>query len=142
MVKQGETVVKGGAGLSQIVSGMLAKAQQDSDMMRVTCLSEKLTQIDGNLRTAQRRLRALRKATEPSLREHEHTMLEVLGQKLAVLERESNQCVGQDLYETGDTETEMEIDSNMLPFEDDPSTPPSVLPHTLPTLPPAVSGLR
>jgi hypothetical protein len=142
MVTQGEGVVESGATLSTTVSGLVREATDDNDMMKVTCLNDKLTQIDGNLNTAQQHLAALRKATDAGVRAHEHTMIMVIGQKLEVLGQEAGQCVGQDLYETGETDVDTIIDESMLPFEDDPSVPPMVLPPSLPTLPPAISGMR
>src|SRR5689334_17824855 len=56
MVKQGYKVVIGGAELSQTVSAHLRKATEDADMMRVTCLNDKLTQINGNVKTARTHL--------------------------------------------------------------------------------------
>jgi hypothetical protein len=142
MVAQGEGVVESGAALSETVLGLIREATEDGDVMKVTCLNDKQTQIDGNLRTAQQHLVALRKATDPGVRAHEHTMLMVVGQKLDVLGQEAGQCVGQDLYETGQTNVDTIIDEDMLPFEDDPSVPPMVLPPSLPTLPPPESGMR
>jgi len=142
MISQGDTVVASGSKLSQTVSGLLRQATEDADMMRVTCLNDKLTQIDGNLRTAMQHVRSLRQATDAGVRQHEHTMVMVVGQKLDVLGQQASQCVGQDLFATGDTTVDTDIDPDMLPFENNPSFPPTILPPTLPTLPPAVSGTR
>jgi len=142
MVAQGEGIVQNGTALSQTVGGLVREATEDADMMKVTCLNDKLTQIDGNLRTAQQHLEGLRKAADAGVRAHEHTMIMVVGQKLDVLGQEAGQCVGKDLYETGTTTVDTVIDTDMLPFEDDPSVPPTILPPSLPTLPPAISGMR
>jgi TolA-binding protein len=142
MVSQGDGVVTNGTALSQTVSGLIREATEDSDMMKVTCLNDKLTQIDGNLRTAQQHLQALRKATDAGVRSHEHTMIMVVGQKLDVLGQEAGQCVGKDLYETGTTTVDTVIDTDMLPFEDNPSVVPTILPPSLPTIPPAISEIR
>jgi hypothetical protein len=142
MVAQGEGVVTNGTALSQTVAGLIREATEDADMMKVTCLNDKATQIDGNLRTAQQHLTALRKTTDAGVRSHEHTMIMVVGQKLDVLGQEAGQCVGKDLYETGTTTVDTVIDTDMLPFEDNPSVVPTVLPPSLPTLPPAISEIR
>jgi hypothetical protein len=142
MVEQGEGVVEKGGTLSQTVSGLLREATEEADMMKVTCLNDKLTQIDGNLRAAQQHLRQLRGAEDAGVREHEHTMIMVLGGKLDVLGQEASQCVGQDLYSTGETTVETELDTDMLPFENDPSIPPTILAPSLPTLPPAITEMR
>jgi len=142
MVAQGEGVVESGAALSTTVSGLVREATEDGDVMKVTCLNDKQTEIDGNLSTAQQHLKALRGTSDPGVRAHEHTMLMVIGQKLDTLGQEAGQCVGQDLYETGETAVDTIIDEDMLPFEDEPSVPPMVLPPSLPTLPPPESGMR
>jgi signal transduction histidine kinase len=135
-----ETIVERGANLSQRVSQMLDEARRESDIIRITCLNDKLTQVNANLRTAQSRLTSLQKALDSEQRNHELTVLSVLGQKLQVLDQESNQCVGQDLYETGPTKITTEIDTSYLPFEADPSTPAPVLPPTLLDAPPSASS--
>lgn len=142
MIAQGEGVVESATALSATVSGLIREATDDGDMMKVTCLTDKLTQIDGNLTTAQEHLKALREASDAGVRSHEHTMIMVVGQKLDVLGQEAGQCVGQDLYETGETTVDTIIDESMLPFEDDPTVPPTILPPSLPTLPPPESGMR
>ena len=141
MVAQGEGVVENGAALSATVAGLIREATDEGDMMKVTCLNDKATQIDGNLRTAQQHLVALRKASDAGVRSHEHTMIMVVGQKLDVLGQEAGQCVGQDLYETGETTVDTIIDEDMLPFEDDPSVPPMILPPSLPTFSPPESAV-
>jgi hypothetical protein len=135
-----EGIVQRGNVLSQRVSQMLDEARRETDMIRVTCLNDKLTQVNANLRTAQSRLAALQKAPDKEQRDHEYTVLSVLGQKLQVLDQEANQCVGQDLYETGPTKIVTEIDTSLMPFEDDPRTPPIMLPPSLFEAPPNASS--
>jgi hypothetical protein len=107
---------------------MLDDARRDADVIRVTCLNDKLTQINANLRTAQVRYASLGRTVDADQRKHEQTVLAVLGQKLAVLDQEANQCIGQDLYETGPTKIITEIDTSVLPFETDPSNPQIAVP--------------
>ena len=102
-------------------------------MIRVTCLNDKLTQINANLRTAQGRFTNLQRTVDTDQRNHELTVLTVLGQKLQVLDQESNQCIGQDLYETGPTKIITEIDTRALPYESDPTNPQIQTP-TAPTM--------
>lgn len=142
MVAQGEGIVTNGAALSETVNGLIREATEDADMMKVTCLTDKLTQIDGNLRTAQQHLGALRQATDAGVRSHELTMLTVINEKLDVLGQQAGQCVGKDLYETGTTTVDTLIDTDMLPFEENASVVPTILPPSLPTLPPPVSQIR
>lgn len=127
-----DAIVMRATGLSQRVAEMLDDARRDADIIRVTCLNDKLTQINGNMRTAQSRYAALQRTVDAEQRKHELTVLRVLQQKLQVLDQEANQCVGQDLYETGPTKITTEIDTSLLPFETNPSTPQIITP-TAPT---------
>src|SRR5262249_52440531 len=100
---EAQQIEQRGSVLSRNVAKMLDTARLDKDMVRVTCLDDKLTQLNATLRTIHQRQRFLSDATstgDANQRNHEYTVLTVLGQKLTVLQRESNQCVGQDLYET------------------------------------------
>jgi len=116
-------IVTEATNLAQRVTQMLDDARREADVIRVTCLNEKLTQINASLRTAQGRLTTLQRTVDVEQRKHELTVLTVIGQKLQLLDQESNQCVGQDMYETGPTKITTEIDTALLPFEDDPTTP-------------------
>jgi hypothetical protein len=128
-----DAIVNRGSTLSQRVSQMLDDARREADVIRVTCLNDKLTQINANLRTAQSRYSNLQRTIDSDQRNHELTVLSVLGQKLQVLDQEANQCVGQDLYETGPTKIVTEIDTTVLPFEADPTNPQIQTP-TAPTM--------
>jgi hypothetical protein len=128
LVAQGEEVVRHGTSVSQGVRTMLEESHKESDIIRITCLDDKLTQINVNLRSAETRLDALRKAVDPDLRVHEYTVLTVLGQKLQVLDQEAHQCVGQAMYETGATKVTTVIDTSKLPAEDNPSSFPIISP--------------
>lgn len=121
---------------------MMEEARKQADIIRVTCLDDKLTQINANVRTAEARLKALKAAVDPGRKQHEHTVLSVVGQKLQVLHREAQQCVGQQMFETGRTKVVTEIDAELLPFETNPSNPPIVLPPGYPTIPKPASGIR
>jgi hypothetical protein len=142
LVAQGNVILQRGSATSQSVRKMLDNARKEADIIKITCLDDKLTRIDVNLRTAESRLDALKKAVDPDRRTHEFTVLTVVGQKLEVLDQEAHQCVGQAMYETGATKVVTEIDTGMLPFEEDPSNPPAILPPSLPAVPPAASLLR
>jgi hypothetical protein len=102
-------------------------------------LNDKLAQVNANLNTAQTRLTAFQKATDGDQRNHEFTVLSVLGQKFQALEQATNGCVGQDLYDTGPTKVTTEIDTSTQPFEDNPGTPPATLPPIMIIIPPDAS---
>jgi len=137
--EEARQIVERGNNVSRQVASMLDEARQERDIIRVTCLNDKLTQINANLRTATTRAEALDDAVEAQdspRRNHEFTVLTVIAQKIQTLEREAQQCIGEDIFETGATTVETEID------DDDPVDPdelPDVPPVPVPILPPPVS---
>lgn len=136
--QEAQEIVEKGNNVSRQVASMLDEARQERDIIRVTCLNDKLTQINANLRTATTRAEALDDAVEAQdapRRNHEFTVLTVIAQKLQTLEREAQQCIGEDIFETGATTVETEID-------DDTPVDPDELPDQpvpVPVLPPPVS---
>jgi hypothetical protein len=137
--EEAQQIVERGNSVSRQVSSMLDEARQERDIIRVTCLNDKLTQINANLRTATTRAEALDDAVEAQdapRRNHEFTVLTVIAQKLQTLEREAQQCIGEDIFETGATTVETEID-------DDTPVDPDELPDepapVVPLIPPPVS---
>lgn len=137
-ILEGKKIVMQGDRLSRRVSLMLDDARRDADLIRITCLNEKLTQINANLRNAQKRLEALTGAVDADRRNHEYTVLTVLGQKFQTLDQESNRCVGQDIFETGATRVETDIDTSVVSNENPNEIPPVLTPA--PQIPPPASG--
>lgn len=136
------SAVQRGSVLAQRISAMLEEARREADIIRVTCLNDKLTQVNANMRTAQTRMTAFETAADPETRNHEATVLGVLGQKFTILDQEANRCVGQDVYDTGSTKVQTEIDTAKLPFEEDVATPTPPPPAAVPDLPPFSSGTK
>jgi len=122
-----QAVISQGTTLSQRVGHMLDEARREGDVIRANCLNDKLTEINAALRTAQDRVTKLGKATDADSRNYESTLLGLLGRMLQTLDQLVNQCVGEDLYEFGTTKVVTEIDTDLLPFVDDPGTPPTML---------------
>ncbi len=142
-IEMGQQVIKQGRQLSRNVAQLLNQARQDKDVIQSTCLDDKLTQANVSTRNAEQRLEALHQAiqTKDADRQaHEATVLSVLGRKLSVLEQESGQCVGQDLYETGETKVTTTIDPK-TPKEKAANPPLPDMP-SLPVVPPPVSPVR
>lgn len=141
---EAEKVDKKANQISRRIQAMLAQARRDKDIIRVTCLNDKLTQVDANLRTLQERIGNLQAAVQSSdtdRRDHEYTVITVLAQKFTVLEQEANQCVGQDIFETGATRVVTQISPttpeenpnqlNKTPgMEEIPFIPPPISPTT------------
>lgn len=122
-----------GTDLSRRVSAMLDEARQESDIIRVTCVNDKLTQVNANLRTLEQRVEAFDDAIEAmdnSRRNHEFTVIIVLGQKFVVLDREASQCIGQDIFNTGATTVRTEIEPG-TPTDD----PTLIIPAGTPVVP-------
>lgn len=126
--------------ISRRVQQMLDEARRERDIMRVTCLNDKLTQVNANLRTADARGDSLREAVQMNddgRRNHEFTVLTVLSQKFRTLEQEANQCIGQDIFETGTTRVETSIDPAAP--EEDATAVPSFPEVPVPFIPPPAS---
>lgn len=129
-----------GTQISRRVLGMLDEARRERDIIRVTCLNDKLTQINAHRRTLEDRLESLQEASnlgDESRRNHEFTVITVIGQHFRTLEQEAASCIGQDIFETGTTRVVTQID---------PSTPQESLviqeppEPQIPFIPPPASG--
>ncbi|HKO92225.1 MAG TPA: hypothetical protein VJU61_13770 [Polyangiaceae bacterium] len=101
---------------SQSITRQLQAARKDRDVVRVLCLTDKLSQVDVALSSAQDRAGALRTAVERADADrsrHEYTVLEVLNDRVRVLVNESNQCVGEETGFIGDAEVSVSVDPNL-----------------------------
>jgi hypothetical protein len=137
---ESQRIQERGSTLSRRVAGMLDEARRENDVIRVTCLDDKLTQINAHLRTLGSRLESLQEASQlgdEGRRNHEFTVITVLGQNLTELDRAANECIGQDLFETGTTRVTTTIDPS-VPNED-PSVIPVPVAPTVPFIPPPAS---
>lgn len=139
-VAEAQATEERGTQISRRVLNMLDEARRERDIIRVTCLNDKLTQINAHLRTLQQRRENLQEAVDTgdeSRRNHEYTVITVLGQHFRTLEQEAAACIGQDIFETGTTRVVTTIDPS-TPEEDlviqDPGLP------EVPFIPPPESG--
>jgi hypothetical protein len=138
-LEEAQRIEERGTQISRRVLAMLDEARRERDIIRVTCLNDKLTQINAHRRTLESRLRNLQEANatgDSERRNHEFTVITVLGQHFRTLEQEANACIGQDIFETGTTRVVTDID---------PSTPEEDLivlpvdPPEVPFIPPPAS---
>ena len=109
-----------GTNISRRVLSMLDEARRERDIIRVTCLNDKLTQINARIRQLQSRKENLQEAVnigDGERRNHEFTVITVIGQAFRTLEQEANACIGQDIFETGTTRVVTDIDPS-TPEED------------------------
>lgn len=141
--QQAETTRIGerGTQISSRVLAMLDEARRERDIIRVTCLNDKLTQINAHLRTLETRTSNLNEAItngDSERRNHEFTVITVLGQHFRTLEGEANACIGQDIFETGTTRVVTTIDPS-TPDEDLVVTDPG--PEGIPFIPPPDSPM-
>jgi hypothetical protein len=119
--------------LATRVSSMLDAARLEKDVMKATCLNNKLTEVDVAGNQIQEQANAFQKLPPGNGSERNHVtgMISLLADKLDKFNAEANQCVGEDLYRVGPTTVTTEINTALMPFETDPTTPPTMLPPTL-----------
>lgn len=117
---------------------MVIDAKNDNDIIRATCVDDKVAQCDANLQNLNSRVKALEDAKDSSQRAHEMTVIETLRDKFVKLRAAGNQCIGQDIFDTGDTTVRPTID----PFSPDENAalPPPIPAWPVPYIPPPVSG--
>ncbi|MEM8608997.1 MAG: hypothetical protein AAGF92_17970 [Myxococcota bacterium] len=121
----------------------LQSANREKDIIRATCLDDKLAQCAANLQNMKRRQSALNDAiqrNDTGSRNHEFAVIGVLSQKFKVLQQAANQCVGQDLFDTGDTKVRQEVD--LYAPDGDPAVTTPVIVPPIPYIPPPVSGVN
>jgi len=122
----------------------LQGARKEKDIIRATCLEDKLSQCDVNLQNMKRRQAALDQAIaegDSGLGNHEFTVIGVLSQKFSMLNQAANQCVGQDLFDTGETQVKEQVD--LFVPDEDPAVVTNVPPDwPIPFIPPPVSGVN
>ena len=124
-------------------SQALQSAKRDSDIIRATCLDDKLSQCNANLQNMKRRQAALDEAIadgDSGRANHESTVIGVMSQKFKALAQAANQCVGQDLFDTGDTQSRSEVD--LFAPDQSPAVVNSVPNWPIPYIPPPVSGVN
>jgi hypothetical protein len=123
-------------------SQALQSAKRDSDIIRATCVEDKLDQCTASLQNIKRRQAALNEAIsarDPGSSNHEFTVIGVLSQKFKALAQAANQCVGQDLFDTGETQVKEEVD--LFAPDENPAVPHTLPDWPIPFIPPPVSGV-
>jgi hypothetical protein len=141
-VKNAEAVVASATASCAAQAQALRSAKRDLDVIRATCLDDKLSQCNANLQSLKRRQAALDQAIaegDAGRAGHEHTVIGVLSQKLKMLMQAANQCVGQDLFDTGEMQVREEVD--LFAPDEDPAVITAVPDWPIPYIPPPVSGI-
>lgn len=137
-----EAAVAEASATCQAQAQALQRAKSEKDIIRATCLDDKLAQCNANLQNLKRRQTALNgaiQANDVGNRNHEFTVIGVLSQKFKMLQQAANQCVGQDLFDTGDTKVRQEVD--LFAPDADPAVVVPVPEPPIPYIPPPVSGV-
>ena len=122
----------------------LEAAREQNDIILATCLDDKLSQCNANLQSLKRRQAALQEAAlqkDTSRRSHEFTVIGVLDQKIQVLDLAASRCIGQDIFETGETQVRPDVDP-YAPDEDATVITAPIPPETIPYIPPPVSAIN
>jgi hypothetical protein len=123
-------------------SQALKSAKRESDIIRATCLKDKLDQCNASLQSMKRRQAALDQAIaagDSGSGNHEFTVIGVLSQKSKALAQAANQCVGQDLFDTGETQVRKDVD--LFVPDENPAVTSPVMDWPIPFIPPPVSGV-
>ena len=113
------------------VLGKLEEARTTKDVVKLTCVNEKLTQIKGLLRiseTADVNLQESVAKKETATAEHEFTKVSIAGNKVQQLRAEAEQCMGQLAFRV-DENLNIEVETPEYLPKGDPTLLP--LPMTL-----------
>ena len=141
--KTAESAVAKASASCEAQAQALKNAKGEKDIIRATCLDDKLAQCNANLQNMKRRQAALDESVaegDTGRSNHEFTVIGVLSQKFKMLAQAANQCVGQDLFDTGDTQVREEVD--LFAPDEDPAVVPIVPDWPVPYIPPPVSGVN
>ena len=140
-LSQAEQILTRARELRETLISRIDAANGRSDIVMVDCLTPLLTQIEGNLVSAEQRLRSLRLVSESGDQaaiSHEGTMLSVLGQRFQLIESDMNQCLGDTDITAGDDTVTVEV-TVTLPDEDVSAPIPAPPAPPVPFIPPPLS---
>ena len=113
--------------VSYRVQGMLDQARKEKDILRITCINDKLTQIHVNLRGIEERLLSLRASVnggDSASANQQFAILKIYISRIQGLRGEAENCIGEVDVVLGQTETLLEIsdDITLNTPEDSPAT--------------------
>jgi hypothetical protein len=111
------------------VQQLQTKAKKDKDMVKLNCVNDKLTQLQGHMKVTDQSMSSLTldiAKSDDAARQHEFTRLTILYQKVVTLGTEAEQCIGEDVSYVGATRVDVEIDPS-IPATD-PTDPPLPVP--------------
>jgi hypothetical protein len=111
---------------------LLDQAKDDKDLVKLNCVTERLTQVRGLLKVSEGAEAELKDAIarkEDDAAEHEFTKVALAGRKVAALREDAEQCIGQ-LAFFNDEKTQVDVEV------------PAGLPKSDPTWVPAPPGIE
>jgi hypothetical protein len=111
------------------ISKLVETARKHGDVVKLNCLNDKFTQVQGHLTVTDQSMKALNGAVarnDDGARVHEFTRIVILHQKVSVLRTEAENCIGEDISYVGAGVNEVEIDPNIPTL--DPTEPQLPLP--------------
>jgi hypothetical protein len=103
-------------GIATRIQGLLAQARRERDLIKITCLNDKLTQINVSIRSFEDRLAQHEEAVRSNTgdrRDHHYRIMVILAQRARALRSEAEACVGESDVVFGETEVETEIDPSI-----------------------------
>ncbi|MBI2391151.1 MAG: hypothetical protein HYV09_16290 [Deltaproteobacteria bacterium] len=112
------------------VRHLLDEARRAKDVVKTTCLSDKLAQIEVALKSARDRTASLKAAIargDTDVRNHEFSVMNVLRQRAEQLDAEANQCIGEELGFPGETRSTFTIDPNIAPIDPGAGSDPGIV---------------
>lgn len=118
----------------------LEEARNTKDVVKLTCVNEKLTQIKGLLRISEQSDVALQEAIarrESQSADHEFTKVTIARSKVDQLRAEAEQCMGQLAFRADENAT-IEVETPDYLPKGDPSIVPT-FPRTIDSRPPPAS---
>ena len=105
------------------VRHLLDEARRNKDVVKATCLSDMLAQIEVALKGVRDRSASLKAAAargDNDVRNHEFGVATNLKKRADQLDAQANQCIGEELGFPGETKQTFKVDPNIAPV--DPGT--------------------
>ena len=140
-LKRGKALMAANQVVKGSIERMLADAQRDGAIVRTSCLIAKLTEVKTHNGMAEKRFQAVKEAHNDAKRKHELNVLKVIGERVALLETEAQQCIGENVFQTGTTRVQTDLDPVTAPNDAvPPGMPPPISVNDNVTISTPVSG--
>jgi len=107
------------------VERLAQKAKEEKDIIKLNCVNDKKAQILSHRDNARQYRESLKLAAsrgDDGARNHEFAKLTIAYQKVIVLQKEAEACVGEETGYVGETRVEAVVDPNIT--KEDPTTLP------------------